>query len=172
MAGPIEDQVIAAIEGRKAFRLTDITDATDLPRRPVLRILDKLCRQGYLNLLDDEERVRLRGGEYGPARRNPQYEVLRDLADRKCRKPKRGDTGRDKIWRTIRALRRFTRTDLERLTGCPRKTIDHYVRMLDLHGFIRSARNVGHEKFYTLINDVGPNRPETPEAGPEEKDNG
>lgn len=76
---------------------------------------------------------------------------------------------RDGMWKAIRDLRSFTRSDVANLTGHNKTTISTYVEML---------RNAGHlsvttrphpagndEKVYTLIKDNGVRRPLLNTAG-------
>jgi len=148
------------IPGR--MTLAEVVDASGCPRRPVLRVLDRLCRDGWLMLVEDV-RERPAPGAYGPRRRNPVYEVQHDIRLLRASVVRSRVTCRDKIWTTLRSVRRATLSDLQRLTGCDEGTCREYVRQLSRHGYVREVGKVGHEKVWALVRDAGARRPETPE---------
>ncbi len=149
-------------EGKRRVRLAEVVEATGLPRRPVLRVLDKLTREGYLReVADDPEPPRR--GECGPPRRNPTWRIVGDVTARPGPKPHR-DTLRDKMYRIIRARRRFTRTDLMVLTGASQGSAEIYTVILERHGIIRRIGKRGGEIVWMLVKDPGPNRPRLDEG--------
>jgi hypothetical protein len=136
----------------------------ELPRRPVLRVLDRLCRDGDLKL-QTEALVSPAPGESGPKRRNPTWLIVRDLRQRRDNQVKARVTCRDKIWGTLRSLRRaMTLSELCRLTGCGENVVREYLLMLVRHEYVAAKGKIGREKAWMLVNDCGPRRPETPEA--------
>lgn len=148
------------ISGRVS--LAEVVDASGCPRRPVLRVLERLAREGWLELVEDV-RLRPAPGECGPKRRNPAYLVHRDIRLLRASVVRSRVTCRDKIWTTLRSVRRATLSDLQRLTGCDEGTCREYVRQLSRHGYVREVGKVGHEKVWALVRDAGARRPETPE---------
>lgn len=150
------------ISGRVS--LAEVVDASGCPRRPVLRVLDRLIRDGWLAQMEDV-RTRPAPGEHGPWRRNPRYEVIRDIRLHRAAVVRSRVTCRDKIWTTLRTVRRATLSDLQRLTGCDENTCREYVHRLEQHGYVREVGKTGHEKIWALVKDAGPRRPETPETG-------
>ena len=152
-------QIVEFISQQKRFYLADIMDSIGISRRQGLRFLSQLTKEGYLSELK-VERIQLKLNEYGPARRNPQYKVIKDILTRQRKLPV---NGRDKIWKTLRYLRKFTRSDLIRLTGC-NKIVEDYTRLLALHGYIRCIGRRSREKVWLLVKDMGPKRPRIPEA--------
>lgn len=140
----------------KRFFLNDVVAATGIERTKLLRVLEKLRKEGILKTIG-EGNVRPARGENGPFRRNPRYERIKGLALRP--KKQRPVYERDKIWRTIRFLRRLKRSDLIRLTGCNENTISVYTRKLVIHGYLKELGRSGREKVFFLINDTGPKRP-------------
>lgn len=143
--------------------LAEVVDASGCPRRPVLRVLDRLVREGFLGLAEDI-RERPSPGECGPRRRNPSYEIRRDIRLQRAAMVRSRVTCRDKLWTTLRTVRRATLSDLQRLTGCDEGTCREYVRQLSRHGYVREVGKTGHEKIWALVKDAGARRPETPEA--------
>lgn len=152
-------QIVEFISQHKRFFLADIMNNIGISRLQGLRFLGKLTKEGYLSELRDE-RIQLKLNEYGPARRNPQYKMIKDILTRQKKLPV---CDRDKIWKTLRYLRKFTRSDLIRLTGCD-KTVEDYTRLLARHGYIRSIGRRSKEKVWLLMNDIGPKRPHIPEG--------
>ncbi|MFP5257987.1 MAG: hypothetical protein ACLGQH_03075 [Acidobacteriota bacterium] len=142
--------------------LADVVSTSDCPRRPVLRVLDRLAREGWLILVEDI-RQWPEQGEHGPKRRNPVYEVCRDLRLHRVHQVRSHVTCRDKLWGTLRNVRRTTLSNLIRLTGCGERVCREYLGLLLDAGYVRQAGQDGREKVWTLIKDVGPRRPETKE---------
>jgi len=142
--------------------LAEVVDASGCPRRPVLRVLDRLAREGWLQLLTDDRLHADNFGEtYGPARRNPTYQVVQDLRLHRGYQVRARVSCRDKIWSTLRTLRRSTPSNLERLTGGNAKAVAEFLRMLAAGGYVREVGKDSHEKIWALVKDIGPKRPET-----------
>ncbi|WP_310598817.1 helix-turn-helix transcriptional regulator [Desulfobulbus sp.] len=138
--------------GRKKVTLDQVTAGVELERKPVLRVLDKLACEGYLQEIADNKKAK-RYAEPGPHIQNPTWEVVRDLTDRPTKRPKK-DTGRDRIWRAIKRLQRgFTRSDLVRLTGASRGSVDDYTKLLVRDGYIRVVGLTGRQLRYNLASD-------------------
>lgn len=141
---------------KKIFSLEDVVTSTGIGRRKILRVLDKLKNEGFLEIVS-EEKVRPGKGKHGPFRRNPRFKRIGDITKRQ--KKQRPFCGRDRIWRTIRFLRKFKRSDLIRLTGDNETTIYGYTRQLVIHGYLKKIGRSGREKVFFLFNDPGPKRP-------------
>jgi hypothetical protein len=140
----------------KTFSLSDVVASSGMDRRKLLRVLEKFRKGGFLQIVG-EEKIRPEMGENGPFRRNPRYKRIGDIISRS--KKQRPFCGRDKIWRTIRFLRKFKRSDLIRLTGDNESTIYGYTRQLVIHGYLKELGRSGKEKVFFLFNDPGPKRP-------------
>lgn len=147
--------IIEFILKHRRFYLADITDSMGVERRKALRILDKFKREGYLVEVKDE-RIPPAWSEVGPPRRNPLFRVIGDISQRKSTRPM---CDRDKIWRTIRYLRKATRSDLMRLTGCSLGTAERYTKLLENHGYVRCIGRRSKEKVWLLVKDPGPKKP-------------
>jgi len=143
--------------------LSEVVDASGCPRRPVLRVLDRLAREGWLELIEDA-RERPARGEHGPKRRNPAYLVHRDIRQHRAHQVRSHATCRDKLWCTLRAVKSATVSSLMRLTGCGEDVCREYMRILRDNGFVRQAGLDGREKVWALVKDVGARRPETKEC--------
>lgn len=135
----------------KRFGLKQAMAGADRPRRPVLRALDMLTKEGYLEETADPQEF-LKLGEYGKPRRCPQWKVLRNPGERPRTKVAR-TTLRAKIWKLIRAKRYFTKADLVITSGISSKTVDEYVRLLESNGYIRRTGKDQNKVTFMLIKD-------------------
>lgn len=147
--------------------LDKLAARTGLDRGQALRCLRKLENSGWLKLVRDE-RVPARelGQTYGPARRNPVWAVVRDIRARRDNQVTSRITCRDKIWATLRAVRRATQSDLVRLTECTESSVAEYIRVLRHGGYVKAAGLRSRETLWILAKDAGPRRPETPDVAP------
>ena len=151
------------VDGRfRAGRVTlaEVVSTSGCPRRPVLRVLDRLVREGWLDLAEDVREVPA-PGKCGVRPRNPVYMVRRDIRLHRAHQVRSQITCRDKLWSTLRSLRRSTVSNLTRLTGCTEDCCRHYMAILERNGFVRQAGMDGLEKVWVLIRDTGARRPET-----------
>lgn len=136
--------------GRKKVTLEQVVAGVELERKPILRVMDKLAREGYLQEIKDDKLPK-GYAEPGPFAQNPTWEVIRDLTERPAKRPGR-NTGRDKIWRAIRQLQRgFTRSDLVRLTGASRGAVEDYTKLLERDGFIKVVGRDVRQFRYNLV---------------------
>ena len=142
--------------------LAEVVDAAGCPRKPVLRVLDRLMREGWVTLVEDIRQWPA-PGEHGPKRRNPVYEVCRDLRQHRVHQVRSHITCRDKLWGTLRNVRRTTLSNLIRLTGCGERVCREYLGLLLGMGYVRQIGKDGREKVWALVKDTGARRPETPE---------
>lgn len=143
--------VIEHLTGRQGLKvgLIEVIAGADRPRRSVLRALDKLAAEGWLEEVAGNP-VRPGFGQCGPARRDPTWKILRDPAERPRQKPSR-NTLRQKIWHLIRSKRHFTKQDLVIASGAAEPTVDEYVRELERGGHIRRTGKDGRKVTYLLI---------------------
>ncbi len=136
--------------GRRKVTLDDVVAGVMLERKPVLRVLDKLAGEGYLEEIADDKRQK-GYAEPGPALQNPTWRIIGDLTDRPVKRPKK-NTGRDKIWRAIKMLQRgFTRSDLVRLTGASRAAVEDYTKLLVRDGHIKIVGMEGRQYLYNIV---------------------
>lgn len=148
---------------RKSITLDQIIEGAERPRKPVLRVMDRLAKEGYL--LETADSTIQRGySQFGKDLRNPTWKILKKpLLVNFAPRPKKNAL-RDCMWRLIRARRRFTRRELSRLSGASQGSCGDYTKLLEKHGFLRVTGNDGHQKVFMLIKDPGPTRPATPEV--------
>ena len=143
---------------KKSISLEQVMKGADRPRKPVLRVMDRLVREGYLVEAKDDK-VPPGYGECGRPLRNPTWQFTgKQLARRPQPKPQKR-TVRDRLWKIIRAKRRFTRSDIEIVTGVKRASIEDYTKLLEREGILRVIGKNSWEKVYLLVKDSGPQRP-------------
>lgn len=120
--------------------------------------MDRLVREGYLEEIDDNPHQR-GYGIGGPDQRNPTWKIIsRPLAAIAKRRPKRR-TVCDRIWQLIRARRRFTKKEIQRLASVGIDSVDKYTKLLEQNGYLRVTGRDGRQTVYLLIKDPGPTRP-------------
>jgi len=139
--------------------LDDITTGAERPRRPVLRVLDRLVADGNLEEVEDRP-IMPRLGECGPPRRCPVWKIVRSPKLEVYHGPKRL-THRDRIWSAVRSQRNFTVADLVLISGVCEGTVVSYLRMLERENYIARTGRSGHAVKYILrpSMNVGPTRP-------------
>lgn len=153
----------------RKITLEQAMTGAERPRKPVLRVMDRLVREGYLEEIEDNK-IAPMFGEVGCPRRNPSWRIVtKPLLEIAQRKPKRR-TLRDKLWSLIRARRRFTRSELHRLSGVSKSSSDEYTKLLSRAGYLREIGKDGSEKVFVLIKDPGPTRPMVKEQSEETSD--
>lgn len=142
--------VIDYLTGKQGQRVTlqEVMTGVDRPRNPVLRVLDKLTEEGYLNQVADRP-VQPAYGEVGPKRRNPTWKVVADPASRPVVEPRK-NTLRQRIWHLIRSKRRFVKDDLVIASGAAYSTVDQYVREFERAGAVRKTGKDGAKITYLL----------------------
>jgi len=157
---PVREYIAAQTKaGKRRITLEKLLRKTGLPRRPALRVCDKLAAEGYLEEVANNPKP-LDFGEMGPPRRNPTWKIVKDkdVSERPAAKPHK-NTDRDKIYRIIRARRKFTRSELAILTDASDSNVDTYTRILERHGIIRRIGKQDGEIRFLLVKDPGPARP-------------
>jgi hypothetical protein len=138
--------------------LDQVITGANRPRRPVLRVMDRLVREGYLQELSNEPKGK-GYRDYGPERRNPSWEIIAP-PQLPRHSPKRR-TIRDRIWAAIRMKRRFTVQDILFVTNEDEASVSLYLRMLVQGGYLRVVGKSGRANTYLLLpsKDCGPKRP-------------
>lgn len=150
---------ILTCKGKKVS-LDQVMVGAERPRKPTLRVMDRLVREGYLVEIADNKirRVPAVGGRQP---RNPVWKIIRPPQP-PCIKAKRR-TSRDRIWQAIRMKRRFTRSEIRAITCASEGSIQDLVILLEREGYLRMIGRAATAKVYLLIKDVGPQRPHIPE---------
>jgi len=156
------------LSARKKVTLDQVVEGTEFPRKAVLRILDKLSKEGFLEQIGDEPLPRM-NREYGPIKRNPTWLIIGDVSERPKMRPKR-DTLRDKIWRRIwRQKRGFTRTDLMRSSGAGVSTVEDFTKLLERNNILKTIGKKGNQKVFAVTKKATAKRPWVGEKMTDEK---
>lgn len=170
---PVLDPLIAHLHtmGRRHFSLAALLEATQLRRKPVLRVCDRLTRLGILKHVGDDP-IPPGWGEVGRERRNPTWTVVGDLGA--VPRPRRQKpTKRDRMWAYMSDNMYFTVGDLQITLddgeGQSHHTPEEYVRTLAKHGYLRAHGRRGLEKLYKLIKGRGKDRPRLPDSNTERR---
>jgi hypothetical protein len=166
---PVMDPVIAWISARegKPFTLSMLCEEAGLPRRPSLRVCDKLAKEGYLTELADDP-VAPRLGEHGPARQNPTWKESKQKPAAKRPKPRPARlTKRDRMWAYITDAIFFTVGDLQIALDDgkeqKREAVEDFIYMLKGAGYVREHGRRGAEKLWKLCKGRGQPRPALPD---------
>jgi predicted transcriptional regulator len=147
---------------RTNVTLARVMKGADRPRKPVLRVMDRLVREGYLEEIEDNK-IPLKRGEFGKDRRNPTWKVLSKPLFIPKRQAKRR-TLRDKMWQLIRTKQRFTVVEIQRLSGAAYDTVRIYIKMLKDDGYVRQTGTDGNRITWMLVKGHKQvDRPETKE---------
>lgn len=146
--------VVEFIKKRKRFSLKNLVATTGFERKQIIRILSKLCNEGYIEPIQKNNISNLK--EVKSPVNNSVFRCLKDLSLRKSIRP---ENSRDKIWKTLRYIKKATRSDIVRLTGCAPSTVEDYTRLLSKHNYIKKIGMQGREKVWFLVQDIGPRKP-------------
>lgn len=147
-------RIIEIILGYKGiFTLERATADSGWPRQEVRARLARLEREGLIRRVRETAH---NNGEPGAPIRRISYVAMKGLKKRLEEMTfQRPGTKWDAIWRTMRVMRRFTRTDLVQLTGASEANVKYYTTMLKRAGYLgRAGRTT-----WILLKNTGPQRP-------------
>lgn len=154
-----KDVVQACLARRGIFTLTHIVEATGIERRRVRHYLERLKCEGHIARLSETEFTRrLVGG----IRKEIHYTVRASLRDRLhgLENIPVSSEARDRIWRAIRHMRRFTKRELAVVTGVKLNSVNSFTRLLQQAGYIKHSG----DSIWVLLKDNGPQRPSIKET--------
>jgi predicted transcriptional regulator len=141
------------------FSLDQITKKTKMHRCEVCHVLAKLCLEGLLKRAASKMRE-----EYQERRGRPYYDIIYRISNKNALIAKiaprlKEETAQDRMWKVIRYLRVFTRSDLIRTAEVSRENAKWYTKMLHRAGYLKPSKPGGPGVEWRLIKDVGPKRP-------------
>ncbi len=87
------------------------------------------------------------------------YRNTRLLDKRAAARPAKKENGWDKMWRTVRALRRFTRLDLMTICGQTEHNVREFTKTYRDLGYIRCHGMGGPKVTWSIAKDSGAKRP-------------
>lgn len=149
--------------GKETLKVNDLIIKTRLTHKQILRVMDRLERDGYIKTIEMVIPP-LKFGESGIRKRYPTWKLnAGKLIGQRAVKVRKKDTVRDKIWHAIRIKRKFTLPELEQFTQMKQDCLRDYVYILETGGFLKRQPNTGKVKVFVLVSDPGKERPVLPE---------
>ncbi len=170
MRKPHTKKVVEVIlsTGKETLKVNDLIVKTNFTHKQILRVMDRLERDGYVKTVEMAVPPR-KFGESGIRKRYPTWKLIKVRANdysplqKRAVKVRKKDTVRDKIWRAIRIKRKFTLPELTQFTQMKEDCLRDYVYILEAGRILKRQPNTGKIKVFVLVNDVGPTRPVLPE---------
>jgi len=144
--------------GTNYYTLSQVTLHTLIARDLVLHRLGKLERAGLITRVKCWE-TPLPGFSKGRPTKESCYRNTKLLKQKVETDPPRKPNSWDKMWKTIRVLRRFTHSDLVIICQQDIENVRYFVKRYRQLGYIRQFGKRGKEKTWTLTKSVGPQRP-------------
>jgi DNA-binding Lrp family transcriptional regulator len=144
--------------GTQYYTLSQVVDATGLQRETVRHRLWKLESAGLITRIKYWESP-LPGFSNGRPTKNICYRSTQRLFE-KANAPKAHKYNSwDAMWKTIRALRKFTRSDLQIICSQGLSNVQAFTKTYRKLGYIKPLREKGRNILWMLIKDPGPRRP-------------
>lgn len=145
---------------RGFFSLDQVVSGSGWDRAEVKHRLDRLEAEGLIKRQRETpgRNIKRPGG---PVPKDLLYIKRKGLVLRlaKMTATQRKDTGWDKIWRAIRAMRRFTIADLVQLTDCKEDSCRDFIGLLKREKFVRAVNEKSKPITWVMCKDPGPQRP-------------
>jgi hypothetical protein len=144
--------------GTRYYTLSQIVKITDMERAAVRHKLWKLESTGLLTRIKCWETPLPGFSKCRPTKvicyRNTK------LLSKKANTPKNHkENGWDRMWKAIRALRRFTREDLAIICEQNIENVRYFTKRYRKFGYIRPLRERGRNVLWVLTRDAGSRRP-------------
>ncbi|HOW56153.1 MAG TPA: helix-turn-helix domain-containing protein [Syntrophorhabdaceae bacterium] len=145
--------------GERFFSVSQIVEATGMERQAVRHRLWKLETAGLI--------TRFRSSEIPTERGRPVKETYYRTTSLLIKRFNEG-TGRpvskiigwDRMWQAVRALRRFTRSDLAQICGQSMANVTYFTKAYRRAGYLRCLGNAGSRGvMWILAKDPGSKRP-------------
>lgn len=149
-------EVISACKGfgTQIYTVTQIAEKIGKPRNRVRHVLWKLEAEGAI--------VRFAEKEMHPEfkKGRPKKEIMyRNTRNLGKVERKTAENGWDKMWKVVRALRKFTRQDLMVICNQTIANVIFFTKYYRRLGYMRPTKNAGKGSFWILCKDPGPKRP-------------
>lgn len=147
----------AVLEANGFFSLDQIARLTGISRKYTTDVLVVFSQEGLIKKIKKQRKEHVPG-------HSPMYSLTYRVTDKDALAERlaprlRKDTAQDKMWKVIRYLRIFTRSDLIRTAEVSRENAKWYTKMLHRAGYIKPSSAGGPGVEWRLVKDVGPKRP-------------
>ena len=146
--------------GTRYYTISQIVEATGFRRAAVRHRLWKLESAGFLKKVSCRKIPLPNFSRGKPLKevcyRNAKLQPLKEKT--KGPRPLK-ENGWDKMWKTLRALRRFTRNDLAIICEQSIHNVRYFTKVYRKLGYIRPLSERGRNVVWMLIKDTGPKRP-------------
>jgi ribosomal protein L4 len=141
------------------FSLDQIVRKTGMYRREICHILEKLYLENIILKVSNKKRE-----EYQERRGRPYYDIIYRLVKKQILHKRitpilKNETAQDRMWKVLRYLKVFTRSDLILLAKVSHEHAMWFTKMLRREGIVKPSRNGGPGTEWRLIKDLGPRRP-------------
>jgi hypothetical protein len=147
----------AVLEANGFFSLDQIVKRTGISRKYTTDTLVVLSKEGLIKKIKKQRKEHVPG-------HSPMFSLTYRVADKEALAERiaprlRENTAQDKMWKVIRYLRIFTRSDLIRTAEVSRENAKWYTKMLHRAGYIKPSSAGGPGVEWRLVRDCGPKRP-------------
>jgi hypothetical protein len=139
------------------YALSRIVEATGLERQMVRHKLWKLEAAGLITRFKDYEKP-LPGFSKGRPKKEIYYRNTK-LLKKRIYASSANQNGWDKMWRTTRALKRFTRNDLAIICDQNIENVRCFTKTYRKLGFIQATRKGGRDVLWVFVKYPGSLRP-------------
>jgi transcription initiation factor IIE alpha subunit len=142
------------------FTSKQIEEKNSLNRDSVRRALQRLVREGHL-VRYHQERGTLTYKKGRPSIESIVYLAMPSLKKRKASRTniKQKNTAWDRMWKAMRVLRKFKKKDIVMTAGVERENAGYFMKMLRRGKYLSVDKAGSRHATWTLIDDVGPERP-------------
>ncbi len=144
--------------GTQYYTLSQIVEATGAERSAIRHKLWKLESASLLTRVKCWE-TPLPGFSKGRPTKEICYRSTKLLNKKAHANRNQKENGWDRMWKAMRALRRFTREDLAIICEQSIDNVRYFTKVYRKLGYIKPLRERGRSVLWTLIKDAGPNRP-------------
>ncbi len=144
--------------GIQYYSLSQVVDATGLEWEAVRHRLWKLEKAGLITRIKSWE-APLPGFSKGRPTKNICFRTTHQLIEKANTPKSHKYNGWDAMWKTIRALRKFTRSDLQIICSQGLSNVQAFTKTYRKLGYIKPLREKGRNVSWMLIKDPGPRRP-------------
>lgn len=151
----------------ECFTTSEVANAVEMELELCRTVIKRLEKQGFV-VVTCGRGVQGNPLKYKVVAQNDATPVFGKGKGRNAATTRKGTTGRQLVWNSLRINRTTTAATIESVTGCSPKSIKNYLAELEKSGYIRGRRvskhlspkdRAGTETCWHLIRDTGPKAP-------------